>query len=627
MLLNFLPKKIIFFVFVVAGLLAVSGQAMAEDASTQCKPATLNLVFRDSNNNYLPGITVDVYEQKVDADGKPAPGKKLISAKTLPETGIAEVSIKPDPQLAKGIAFKAYDKNHDVGAFWFFDGLSISCGQISTITKKLSSITFVFRNDAGELKKNIKFSLYTQRYDVDHNPINEKEDLVYGNFDTAAAGRVTAYVPDKTRTLKRTGGDYILAANLGGVIGEIETSIRVFAGTDTVFEYVYSDMAITLEDAEGNLLPADRSIELFEQENNVKGDRILGKSIKNLSNNSKGQMVFEYPAGTYAAVLKDDFNQKDIFWNLVIEKGKRTELKLTAGLARFIVAGGAEKAGSANKRVLVYSLTQDDKGNYYRDKQLGNLEVSAKGYAEAHLAPGKYLVAYTAGSNKEYGQLVNIRQGQLQKITLSNAEVGKSVSASVASGVKAKPVVSNLSKLAGKLKGYILLQVESLGEAWYVDPKTAVRHYLKNGEAALVIMRKSGVGISDLNLDKLPIGLVADPKALDSDSDGLPDKLEEALGTDSNDKDSDDDGYVDGAEVRSGYDPLGAGKAAVDRKFADKQKGKILIQVESRGEAWYVNPKDGKRYYLPNGASAYSLMRNLGMGITDDNLSIIQEAD
>ena len=33
--------------------------------------------------------------------------------------------------------------------------------------------------------------------------------------------------------------------------------------------------------------------------------------------------------------------------------------------------------------------------------------------------------------------------------------------------------------------------------------------------------------------------------------------------------------------------------------------GKILLQVESKGEAWYVNPKDGKRYYMANGDQAF----------------------
>jgi hypothetical protein len=39
--------------------------------------------------------------------------------------------------------------------------------------------------------------------------------------------------------------------------------------------------------------------------------------------------------------------------------------------------------------------------------------------------------------------------------------------------------------------------------------------------------------------------------------------------------------------------------------------------VEAHGEAWYVNPADGKRYFLGRAADAYNIMRFLGLGITN----------
>jgi uncharacterized protein YkwD len=49
-------------------------------------------------------------------------------------------------------------------------------------------------------------------------------------------------------------------------------------------------------------------------------------------------------------------------------------------------------------------------------------------------------------------------------------------------------------------------------------------------------------------------------------------------------------------------------------------QGKILLQVEANGEAWYVYPKDLKRYYLGRPADAFSIMRTLGLGIKHDEL-------
>ncbi len=45
--------------------------------------------------------------------------------------------------------------------------------------------------------------------------------------------------------------------------------------------------------------------------------------------------------------------------------------------------------------------------------------------------------------------------------------------------------------------------------------------------------------------------------------------------------------------------------------------GRILLQVQSKGEAWYVNPQNNKRYYLGKPDDAYSLMRSLSLGISE----------
>lgn len=44
------------------------------------------------------------------------------------------------------------------------------------------------------------------------------------------------------------------------------------------------------------------------------------------------------------------------------------------------------------------------------------------------------------------------------------------------------------------------------------------------------------------------------------------------------------------------------------------QTGKILLQVEENGEAWYVYPNDSFRYYLGRPKDAFDIMRNLGLG-------------
>lgn len=66
---------------------------------------------------------------------------------------------------------------------------------------------------------------------------------------------------------------------------------------------------------------------------------------------------------------------------------------------------------------------------------------------------------------------------------------------------------------------------------------------------------------------------------------------------------------------------------AVNSTFAapasDSLKGKILLQVEDNGEAWYVHSDSGERYFMGRPIDAFNLMRELGVGITNDALSQI----
>lgn len=115
-----------------------------------------------------------------------------------------------------------------------------------------------------------------------------------------------------------------------------------------------------------------------------------------------------------------------------------------------------------------------------------------------------------------------------------------------------------------RIKGKILLDVENHGEAWYVDVKTKLRYYMANGNEAYKILRNLGVGIKNSDLYKIK----------------------------------------------------------VDKKFAKKFSGKILLQVENHGEAYYID-FNGNAVYLKDGSAAYSLMRKLGAGITSNDLGKI----
>jgi uncharacterized protein YgiM (DUF1202 family) len=127
---------------------------------------------------------------------------------------------------------------------------------------------------------------------------------------------------------------------------------------------------------------------------------------------------------------------------------------------------------------------------------------------------------------------------------------------------KTPEVAQNDTALAKRLAGYIVLQVEQKGEAYYINTD-GTRIYMKDGDAAYSIMRDLGLGISEANFAKLKKG---------------------------------------------------------DKSLKERLKGKIVLQVEKRGEAHYISPKDGSVTYLKDGKEAYKLMREKALGIKDKDL-------
>jgi len=63
--------------------------------------------------------------------------------------------------------------------------------------------------------------------------------------------------------------------------------------------------------------------------------------------------------------------------------------------------------------------------------------------------------------------------------------------------------------------------------------------------------------------------------------------------------------------------------AEYDLALAERLSGRITLQVEQHGEAWYIRPSDGLRYYMKDGATAYQMMREFSLGITDADLALI----
>jgi len=580
-------------------------------AGGACEAETgLTLVTKNLAGEHIPGLGYVLYEQTTDADGEPAIGPQVFSGQ-VNEHGRGLETFNPDPR--KKYILKIYDQDKKVGAFWYYD-LAFSCGEDREITKKLPALNVVLRNGDNDLLKNNRFSLYTQKTDVDGNPIKQKDSLV-SRPKTSEKGVATLYVGFGRPYDEKRNGTYVFSAQFNGKEYN-KYGIKVTPDQNIDFEYLFSDIILEVKDAQGGSYP-DKRIRLHEQATNLKGDYELGQRLAANKTDKNGEDLFQHPAGYYAAAMKDSSGRDITFWNVHIKDRMRSYQTLKPNLTRIHL-----KTEASVPKVHIYKLKEESDNIFARDKKIMAQKVKETDYADINLAQGPYL-AVDKHNQDEFGQAFYAMNGKFQEISIARTQ-NYSLDAGQRFRLEKPATTRTLSE---RLKGHILLQVEGRGEAWYVNPNDRKRYYMKDGETAYDMMRNFGLGITTADLQKIPLGVNKRFEGNDYDADYVPDKMEEAIGTDPRAADSDGDGYDDGTEIAHDYNPLGPGKLDVNKDLAERLKGKILLQVESRGEAWYINPKDGRRYYMKDGESAYQIMRYLSLGITNANLKKIPQGN
>lgn len=577
--------------------------------------STFTLITRDLSNNPISGLRYELYTQSTDVDGLP----QLNALKTsgqVDSSGKGQYTFNPDPR--KKYAIKIYDKNAKVGDFIYYNELQFTCGESKTIEKRLPAFKVILRDGGNELRKNYAFSMYTQKFDADDKPIKERQDLV-GSMNTGESGVSVMYLAPDNSYDSTKNGTYVFTARGINSAEYNEYDIVIKSNEDYTLEYVFSDVIIELKNGSGNVIK-NKAISLHKRTTNLQGEYTLGTILKTVNTDENGEAKFEFPNGNYAVSIKDSLNKENSFWYINIKNRARSRKTISVNTTKIGVRDIKGVLKPQNTQIYVSSLEEVSENTYVVDKFLQSFMIGANGYYEASLRPGPYLISYKEAS-KEYGKAIYTENGKIQEVVINTNNDGE-----ILAGQKytlTKPVGS--VTMAEKLQGYILLQVEERGEAWYIDPSTKQRYYMKDGEVAYEMLRKFGLGITNDDLKKIPIGIEKRFEEMDYDGDYVFDKMEEAIGTDMYLFDSDGDSFDDGSEILNNYSPTGSGKLPIDTKVAEKLKGKILLQVESRGEAWYVNPKDGRRYYMPDGEAAYEIMRFLSLGITNENLEEIEQ--
>lgn len=169
------------------------------------------------------------------------------------------------------------------------------------------------------------------------------------------------------------------------------------------------------------------------------------------------------------------------------------------------------------------------------------------------------VIGYTDGWNNV--RLSNGTEGWVGAALMQSTSKALTTTGSTGSSGASTETAASLARY----KGYIFLDVQSHGEAYYYYPVNLRRYYLGRAADAFDIMRKLGLGATHSFISNTTY-------------------------------------------------------------FPDYVVGRILLDVQSHGEAYYIYPKDKKKYYLGRPEDAYNIMRTLGLGITSENLGKISTA-
>jgi hypothetical protein len=112
------------------------------------------------------------------------------------------------------------------------------------------------------------------------------------------------------------------------------------------------------------------------------------------------------------------------------------------------------------------------------------------------------------------------------------------------------------------LSGKILIQSQEEGQAWYIFPDNNRRYFLGRPQEAFNIMRELSLGVKHSFI------------------------------------------------VDNDY-------------YSSRYKGRILLDVEDYGRAYYIDTNLGEKHYLGKPSEAFNIMKNHGLGITKEDLEKI----
>jgi len=186
-----------------------------------------------------------------------------------------------------------------------------------------------------------------------------------------------------------------------------------------------------------------------------------------------------------------------------------------------------------------------------------------------------------------------------------------------------KVIQLNNDTMVDKLRGRFLIRPYSKGEIYYIHPNLDIAYYLVDENDFRPLLDEVARGIDDNLLMKIPLD-ETHFFGIDTDEDGLPDDIEMSIGTEIENPDTDGDGFGDYEEIMSEFSPFQVDEVfETDKILAENLAGELLLQVENKGQLWYIDPSSAKRIMISDVSNFIDIVKTFALGISEDNFGKI----
>ncbi len=605
----------------------------ASQAATCNQNTNLNFVARDPGGSYIMNARVDVYKQETDANGVTKPTTKFAGGNTDAVLGRVSLSWRNSNVSSDTYAIRVQTISKDDASFWFY-GVNLDCGETASVERTLSGALFTLYDSDGDLITDTGFNVYTQTTDASGETV---KDELLTSLNSGSTGRVKAYLPQgSVRSIDKSLGDYYAIEIVHNNIKSYFYNIRIYDGQLTNVNYYLSVLKVRLKDAnDDNAVGA--KVEVYNQDTDSNDNYVKGTKVGEFTISDNGYGSMEIANGIYMIAVKNTDGTYKYFWDKSVVGGGTSLYLLTLDKAySSSSSSGTSSSGVCNSssnlnlvlrnaagdiapglKFEIYTQTTDANGLPAAGTKVSSGTIDSGGRATASFKPdttktyalkiwdkkadlGEFwffdALKLTCGADKTIAKTIPVLKiilrdgkGNLKR----NHDFSLSAQQYDADN---NPVIPNNGLIAN-------MTTDAGGQAYiYVAPYNP---YRRNQTGRYVVSSKNASGTT--------IVLYNIIVSADKDTTFEARIKENAPSTSS----------TSSSSAASNSAANSASAAAAASSLAQSLKGRILLQVQDKGQAWYVNPTDGKKYYLGRPADAFNLMRRFGLGISNANFTAL----